>query len=77
MDIDRRQARPGFYRISLDVPEPMYRRLRAFVEAHKMWGASEQQVCRTFLDEGLTRQGYPADEPKGKAKGNRKRKPKP
>ena len=73
MDIDRKQARPGFYRISLDVPEPMYKRLRAFVEAHKVWGASEQQVCRTFLDEGLTNQGYPADQQEGqKAKGRRK-----
>ena len=74
--MERKESRPGYTRVTLDLPTPLYRRLRDFVEAHRQWGASEQQVCRTFIDEGLTRQGQPPDEPKAR-KGNRKRKPKP
>jgi len=69
----RRETRPGYVRVTLDLPTPLYERLSRYVEELKgRWGATEQGVCRALLDDGLTRAGYP---PTGKDTGGKKARP--
>ena len=59
---ERKETRPGYIRVTLDLPTPLFERLSRYVEELKArWGATEQGVCRALLDEGLTRAGYPPE----------------
>ena len=64
----RKETRPGYTRITLDLPTPLFRRLRAYSEGQRArLGVSEQVVCRTLLDSALTAVGHPpADDDAGK-----------
>lgn len=71
---ERKETRPGYVRVTIDLPTPLYDRLRSYVEELKaLYGASEQAVCRRFIDEGLARAGHPeAGEGAPTAKPNKK-----
>ena len=65
----RKETRPGYVRVTLDLPTSLYERLSRYVEELRgRWGATEQGVCRALLDEALERAGYPPERgsPEGK-----------
>ena len=70
---ERKETRPGYIRVTLDLPTPLHERLSRYVEELKArWGATEQGVCRALLDDGLTRAGHPPEDEGGKGKRRRK-----
>ena len=70
---ERKETRPGYTRVTLDLPTPLFERLNRYVEELKArWGATEQGVCRALLDEGLTRAGHPPEDEGDKPKRRKK-----
>ena len=58
----RKETRPGYVRITLDLTRPIYGRLRRHVDAQReRLGISEQATCRGIIDDWLTAHGYPPE----------------
>ena len=57
-----KEIRPGVIRITLEMPDELFRRLEAFTQAQAgpYASANLSQVCRQLLQEGLERAGFPA-----------------
>jgi len=64
-----KEVRPGISRVTLDMPNELFERLRAYAtaDADPYSKATLANACRKLLHEGLERAGFPA-KPKAKGK---------
>ena len=68
--MERKEIRPGIVRVPLDVPTPLYLRLKAYCDdlEQQLGGVNAMGIIRGMVDRELTRLGYPPRDQRTEAK---------
>ena len=70
--MERKEIRPGIVRVPLDIPTPLYERLKAYCDKleRELGGINAMGIVRGMIDRELTRLGFP---PAEEAKSSRRK----